>query len=112
MTTSSTAPFPAIVAAYRGHTWLSSVVGGRLLFLLRGQPGQAGLSSWDGSGLTRRERQVLDRIAEGMSNAEIAETLVVTVRTVKYHVSNVLSKLGARDRAHAVAIAHERLHAG
>jgi DNA-binding CsgD family transcriptional regulator len=54
--------------------------------------------------LTPREQQIVELVAEGMSNAEIAGKLFVTVRTVKYHVSNVLQKLGARDRAHAVAL--------
>ena len=57
------------------------------------------------AGLTSRERDVLDGMALGWSNAQLAERLGITVTTVKTHVSNVLAKLGARSRSHAVAIA-------
>jgi non-specific serine/threonine protein kinase len=50
-------------------------------------------------GLTQRERQVASLVADGMSNREIAETLVVSVRTAEAHITNVLNKLGFRSRA-------------
>ncbi|MGZ4312712.1 MAG: response regulator transcription factor, partial [Solirubrobacteraceae bacterium] len=57
------------------------------------------------AGLTGRELEVLDLLAEGLRNAEIAQRLVVSDKTAEHHVSAVLRKLGVRSRAEAAAAA-------
>jgi DNA-binding NarL/FixJ family response regulator len=57
--------------------------------------------------LTDREREVLDLIAQGKSNADIAEMLVISVKTVRNHVSNIFNKLQVTDRAQAAIRARD-----
>jgi DNA-binding CsgD family transcriptional regulator len=63
------------------------------------------------AGLTQREREVLDRLAAGKSNREIAIELVLSVRTVERHIENIYQKIGASGRvSRAVATAYAFTH--
>jgi len=94
-----------LVAA--GDALLSPGVTRRLIaeFARMGAPRSPGRQQLDG--LTERESEVLALVARGMSNAEIADYLVVAEQTVKTHVSRILMKLGLRDRTQAVVLAYE-----
>ncbi|OLT46476.1 hypothetical protein BJF85_16660 [Saccharomonospora sp. CUA-673] len=61
-----------------------------------------------GQPLTTREREVLPHIASGLDNDGIGRAMGITRETVKSHVRRLLVKMGARNRAHAVHIAHQR----
>ncbi len=94
--------FEAIRVVSEGGSLLQPVVVSKLLEHIRGETGeqQAGPEP-----LTDREMEVLRLLAQGKTNKESAQQLVITERTVKFHVSSILGKLGAGNRTEAVAIA-------
>ncbi|MEA2367160.1 MAG: hypothetical protein QOE69_722 [Thermoleophilaceae bacterium] len=96
----------AVRAVARGDGLLDPAVTRRIIERF-GEWGGRGTPSPALEELTPREREVLVLVAEGLSNAEIAERLVVARGTVKTHVARVLSKLGLRDRIQAVVFAYE-----
>ena len=89
----------AVRAAAVGEAVISPEMLARLLPRLGGS-GRVGAAT-----LTEREREILGLIAQGLSNAAIAERLVVSVNTVRNHVANLLAKLGARSKLEALSIA-------
>ena len=86
----------AIRAAARGQTWLDPRIAARVVALSSAPR------------LSAREREVLRLVAAGRSNKEIAAELRIAERTVKFHVTSIFDKLGAENRAQAVAVAAER----
>ena len=96
----------AIRIVGRGEAMLAPAVTRRVIeeFAALGEPPQPGTEL---QSLSTRETEVLRLLATGQSNAEIADALVVSPATAKTHVSNVLAKLGLRDRVQAVIYAYE-----
>jgi DNA-binding NarL/FixJ family response regulator len=94
----------AIRAAATGDAVLAPTVARRVAEELARRRTPEGIGRLDV--LTERERDVLGRMAEGLSNAEIAHRLFISEGTVKTHVARILQKLGVRDRLQAVVLAY------
>ncbi|MDT3727343.1 response regulator transcription factor [Streptomyces sp. DSM 41972] len=86
----------AIRSVHAGHVLLQPEVAGALL-----SPEESGSGAGRAGSLTEREREVLGLIADGRANREIARALVLSEKTVKTHVSNILMKLDLADRTQA-----------
>lgn len=89
----------AIRAVHAGGSYLASRVAAKVLTQMRA-PRRSTLSA--------RERAVLRLVADGLTSRQIARQLSITERTVKFHINSILNKLGAENRAQAVAKAAER----
>ena len=101
----------AIARVHAGQAMLDPSVQARLLETLSGGPSQPGVTAERRSfpdGLTGREAEVLGLVAQGLSNSEIAQQLVVSEATVKTHINRLFAKTGVRDRAQAVAYAYRQ----
>ncbi|MGH2347919.1 MAG: response regulator [bacterium] len=90
----------AIRAVHGGGSYLEPRIAGKVLAEVSAPRRSTALS--------RREREVLKMVADGRSNKQIARALKITERTVKFHVTTILNKLGAENRAQAVALAVQR----
>lgn len=90
----------AIQAAKQGKITLSSEAAQALV--------RATQQAQETGSLTEREREVLKLMVEGLNNAEIAERLVVSLSTIKFHISNILMKLGVDNRVAAVTMAIQK----
>ena len=90
-----------------GEALLSPAVTRRLISEFVARPERRAASPATLGELTDREREVLGLIATGLSNDELAETLVISPATVRTHINRVMAKLAARDRAQLVVIAYE-----
>ncbi len=88
----------AIRTVARGQRYLPAAIASELVDALR-SPARARL--------TEREREILRLLAEGLANKEISARLGIAERTVKFHVSEILARLGASNRAHAVTVAQK-----
>ncbi|GHE96329.1 DNA-binding response regulator [Streptomyces longispororuber] len=93
-----------VVAA--GDGLIAPSVTGRLIKEFAGRPRPAAPPR-EVTGVTEREREVLALVGAGLTNAEIAERLTISVATAKTYVTRLLAKLGARDRVQLVIIAYE-----
>src|SRR5437660_1948821 len=108
--------FKAIRITMEGGSLLQPVVASKLLRHMGHQP-VAGSASASSSNivttppfepLTERELEVLNLLAQGMPNKEIAAQLVISERTAKFHVSSIMGKLGATNRTEAVSLAAQK----
>jgi DNA-binding NarL/FixJ family response regulator len=96
--------FKAIRVVSEGGSLLQPVIASKLLNHVRARHDEAA----EPEPLTDREMEVLRLLAQGKSNKEIAAILVISERTVKFHVSSIMGKLGASNRTEAVSIAAGR----
>jgi len=96
----------AIRAAARGQSVLESQVAAKMMNRFRQPKAQEQAPLHED--LTEREMDVLKRVAQGLSNQEIADELFIGVKTVKFHITNIFNKLNVEDRTQAAIYAHKQ----
>jgi DNA-binding NarL/FixJ family response regulator len=96
----------AIRVVAGGDALIAPSVTRRLIAQFAGRPVASGIRRTL-PGITDREREVLTLVGQGLSNAEIAETLFISVATAKAHIARLFTKLDARDRVQLVIVAYE-----
>jgi DNA-binding NarL/FixJ family response regulator len=96
----------AIKAVYRGYTHLGPGLGKKIIAQI---PARTANSSLEWKKLTPREQEIVRLIATGANNREIAEALYISEKTVKNHITNILSRLNLRDRIQVAILAHTNL---
>jgi DNA-binding NarL/FixJ family response regulator len=94
-------------AVSRGESYVTPGLAARLLTISR-RKSQASLSDSDLTELTRREDQILDHVAQGLTNKEIARSLNISEKTVKHYMTNIMQKLQVRNRVEAVLALQKR----
>jgi len=99
--------FRAVRTVYQGGALLQPLVAGKLLRQMQNNTPPAPKPS-NNEELTEREQEVLELVAKGFANKEIANRLVISERTVKFHVSAILAKLGVSNRTEAVTTAAQQ----
>jgi DNA-binding NarL/FixJ family response regulator len=92
----------AVTAVAAGEAWLTPMAAAVAVQQLRGRAERESAARIR-FGLTRRERELMDLLLRGMTNAQIADELVLTEKTVKNHLNHVFAKLGVGHRAEAIA---------
>ena len=101
--------FAAIRIVHSGGSLLQPLIASKLIqHMAQPQAAEQNSGRQPLEPLTARELEVLQLLAAGQTNRQIADRLVVTERTVKFHVSSILAKLGAANRTEAVALANQR----
>ncbi len=94
---------------YSGNPYISPGLAARMLSELKNKPLEDDAADQDiFSELTAREEQILERVSRGLSNKEIGRELVLTEKTIKHYVTNVLQKLQVRNRVEAALLAQKR----
>src|SRR3990172_7953272 len=92
-------------AVAAGETYVTPQMAGRLLKELTGRPTRSGDNIED---LSDREHQILELVANGLTNKEIADQLFLSEKTVKHYMTNILEKLQVRNRVEAALLARDR----